>query len=269
MINEELVTLSLPYSDMGNKTVRVFVPEHDEGESLPVVYMTDGQNLFEMSERQFGCWYTREAVRAERASSGKAAIIVGIHNDGHPAQRTNDLTPDGIAKLNPPVGIPEELARLYAPRGEVFGRFILDTVMPEVEKRFPVKKGRENTAFCGSSMGGLEALYLALTYPETFSASGVFSPAPVYILYEAESFNEWVRKCISGKDDLPYLYFYSGGGEPMEKEMMSCMEKLYGSVFADEYPADKLIKVVKPEMLHNEKAWEPIFRDFLHLFLMK
>lgn len=47
MIPETIVNLNLPYTDKGFKRVRVFVPEHSEGETLPVIYMTDGQNLFE------------------------------------------------------------------------------------------------------------------------------------------------------------------------------------------------------------------------------
>ena len=68
MIKEQTVTMYLPYVEGKNKTVRVYVPEHDECEKLPVIYMTDGQNLFDLDKEsgQFGCWYTREAVKAER-----------------------------------------------------------------------------------------------------------------------------------------------------------------------------------------------------------
>ncbi|MEF2884239.1 MAG: alpha/beta hydrolase-fold protein, partial [Ruminococcus sp.] len=83
MIQEQITTLTLPYP-LGDKRVRVYVPAHEEGETFPVVYMTDGQNLFESENLQFGCWYTREAVAEERAQSGMAAIIVGIHNDDAP-----------------------------------------------------------------------------------------------------------------------------------------------------------------------------------------
>ena len=74
MIKEELFTLSFPYYTGRNRKVRVYVPEHEEAERLPVIYMTDGQNLFEDNNPgQLGCWYTREAVK----EVGKA-IIVGI-----------------------------------------------------------------------------------------------------------------------------------------------------------------------------------------------
>ena len=81
MIKEELYELSLPYYSGENKKVRVYVPEHEKAETLPVIYMTDGQNLFEDNNPgQFGCWYTHEAIK----EVGKA-IIVGIHNDEGPS----------------------------------------------------------------------------------------------------------------------------------------------------------------------------------------
>ena len=56
MNKEQLVTLQLPYREAGTKTVRVFVPEHGEEELLPVIYMGEGQNLFEDNRPgQFGC----------------------------------------------------------------------------------------------------------------------------------------------------------------------------------------------------------------------
>ena len=69
----ELFDLFLPYPEKGDRRVRVYVPEHKEGETFPVIYMTDGQNLFDEETGTWGCWFTREAVEAERKLSGKAA----------------------------------------------------------------------------------------------------------------------------------------------------------------------------------------------------
>ena len=147
-INEEIVTLTLPYSDQREKTVRVFIPEHEEGETFPVIYMSDGQNLFEEETTRFGSWLTREAVREEQSLNGRAAIIVGIHNDGSPLERNNDLTPRGVGRVT---GFLRRNLAFRAPAGEEYDRFVTEVVKPEVESRFPVKTGRENTAFCAVS----------------------------------------------------------------------------------------------------------------------
>ena len=171
MINESLTTLTLPYDDSRTKTVRVFVPAHGEGEKFPVIYMTDGQNLFDEESSSFGSWHTREAVRAELESGGRGAVIVGIHNDEDPKTRASELMPKGIGTL---VG-PEEIIRSFTPAGEAFDSFVIDTVIPEIEKSFPVLTGRENTAFCGSSSGGMMSLFTALSHPDVYGAAGVLA----------------------------------------------------------------------------------------------
>ena len=262
MIKEQLITLRLPYVD-GDRIVRVFVPEHDDGEILPVIYMTDGQNLFEDMTVRFGCWYTREAVREHRSKHGRAAIIVGIHNDCGEIERTTELMPMSIGRIELPSIIPDEEKPLHIPRGEIFEDFILNTVMPAVEKNFPVKKGRSNTAFCGSSSGGLESFYIALNNPEKFGAAGVLSPALLF--YNSVDLEKWI-KVKSNANDLPFLYMYIGGGDDLEKILtpsyISTIE-----ILKKYYPADKIKEVTIGESKHNESAWAPIFKDFLSIFL--
>ena len=262
MIPETIVNLNLPYSDKGYKKVRVFVPEHPEGETLPVIYMTDGQNLFEDTSVQFGCWYTREAVRAEQEASGNSAIIVGIHNDESPLQRTGELMPQSIGSIAFPDEIPEEARKMIVPTGEVFDDFVINTVMPAVESQFPVKKGRENTAFCGSSSGGLQSFFTVMSHPDLFSFGGCFSP--VFLVYYPNEFESWLRSII--KDDKPFLYLYAGGTPGQEEALSGCTQAAYG-ILSSCYPKELLKLVIKPYQPHSESAWAAEFKDFLHLFL--
>ena len=263
-MKEQMTTLYLPYGS-GQKRVRVFVPEHEEGEKLPVVYMTDGQNLFEDDNPgQFGCWYTREAVRAELEASGKSAIIVGIHNDEGPVPRTNELTPASIGNIVFPDEIPPEARTLFLPMGEVFDDFVVNTVMPAVEKEFDVKPGRENTAFCGSSSGGLHAYFTALSHPDRFCISGVFSPA--LMLYSVEDIMNWTQKHID--ENAPFLYIYSGAADPLEQQICEVTEQVYDKLM-ECYPYEKMTQIILPDNPHNERSWAPIFRDFLHTFLTR
>lgn len=260
MMKESLTVLQLDYAGKRSKTVRVYVPAHEEGESLPVVYMTDGQNLFESDENAFGCWYTREAVAAERESTGKAAVIVGIHNDGSPKERTDELTP---ASIGPLIG-PQEIISQLAPEGEVFDDFVVNTVMPAVEERFPVLRGRNATAFCGSSSGGLQTFFTALSHPEKFCAAGVFSPC--FMVYPPQALKEWI--CGRIREKMPYLCLYSGGGDELEQLICQFTESTY-EMLLECYPPEQMNEVILPEQKHHEEAWEPIFRDFLHTFLVR
>ncbi len=264
MIQETLVTLSLPYPDRAERTVRVYVPSHEEGETFPVIYMTDGQNLFDDENVEFGCWYTRETIRAEQQNSGKGVIIVGIHNDEGSMQRTKELTPQSIGTPVTPPDIPEEVRKAMTPEGEIFADFVIHTVMPAVEARFPIKRGRSNTAFCGSSSGGLMAFFIAVSNPDIFCASGVFSP--VFFLYSEQDRENWLKNQL--KDNMPYLYIYTGAGDELEEHICQSVEQTY-EMLLSWYPSQKLNEIIIPEYRHHETAWEPMFKDFLHTFLFR
>lgn len=120
ILQEKLYDFMLPYPGKDDRRVRVFVPAHEEGERLPVVYMTDGQNLFDRETATWDCWHTREAVRAEYAATGRAAVIVGIHNDN--PWRDNELTPGSIGE----VVLASEMENFSAPEGEIFDRFVME-----------------------------------------------------------------------------------------------------------------------------------------------
>ncbi len=265
MTNEQLTVLHLPYPDGTERTVRVFVPAHEEGNKLPVIYMTDGQNLFEFdNEKLLGCWFTREAVRAESEKSGRSAVIVGIHNDRGFAERGNELTPASIGGFDLPDDMPPPIRDSFAPCGEVFEDFVINTVMPAVEKQFPVKTGRENTAFCGSSSGGLESFYIVMNNPDKFGAGGVFSA--VFMLYFKNELEAWIRKKAGSSKEQPFLYIYAGGGDEMEKVICASTEYAC-SVLNDCYPAGKIKKVISPQLRHHETSWEIQFKTFIDMFL--
>ena len=65
MTNSEFHTVNLPFPDKGDRRVWIYVPEHNKNEKLPVVYMTDGQNLFDDNATPFGSWEVVHAVENE------------------------------------------------------------------------------------------------------------------------------------------------------------------------------------------------------------
>ena len=261
MVEEKIIPLHLSYPDSAEeRLVRVFIPEHEAGETLPVIYMMDGQNLFEDNKVEFGCWYTRESIRAEQKETGKAAIIVGIHNDGSPLERTNELTPLTIGEL----ACPDEIKHQITPQGEIFDDFIVNRLMPVIEKDFPVQTGRNSTAICGSSSGGLQAFFTALNHPDLFCAAGALSPA--FIIYTPEDMRDWIHSKL--QPDVPYLYIYSGAGDEQEKLICQSVEWTY-DILETCYPPEKLNEVILMDMPHHETAWEQIFKDFLHTFLAR
>lgn len=160
MADAKLHTIKLPYPDKGDRNVWVYVPSHSDGEKLPVVYMTDGQNLFDDNSTPHGSWEVVKAVENEQKSGVGNAVIVGIDNGN--AWRDSELTPKSIGEVQHL----EMFCENFKPEGEIFDNFLMNTVIPYVENNFPVCTDRQNVAVCGSSSGGLMSFFSAFEHPE-------------------------------------------------------------------------------------------------------
>lgn len=156
MADAKLHTIKLPYPDKDDRNVWVYVPSHSYGEKLPVVYMTDGQNLFDDNSTPHGSWEVEKAVENEQKSGVGNAVIVGVDNGN--AWRDSELTPKSIGEVQHL----EMLCEDFKPEGEIFDNFLMNTVIPYVENNFPVCTDRQNVAVCGSSSGGLMSFFSAL-----------------------------------------------------------------------------------------------------------
>lgn len=137
-------------------------PSYAAGEQrYPVLYMHDGQNLFDGATSFAGEWYVDETMEG-LASQGIEAIVVGIPNNG--PRRANEY-------------IPFPSPELKDAQGEQYVAFIADTLKPLIDRDFRTLPGREHTGIAGSSLGGLISLYAYFRRPEVFGLAGVFSPA--------------------------------------------------------------------------------------------
>lgn len=256
MINSQIFTASLPFPDKDNRNIWIFVPQHSENQLLPVIYMTDGQCLFDEFPTSFGAVGVTQAVENEFAVSGKSAVIVGIDNGN--AWRDNELTPASIGE----VIRHDSMDNFSKPEGEIFDNFLMNVVIPYVEDNFPVLADRDNVAVCGCSSGGLQAFFAGIEHPDKFSYVGAFSPA--FLLYSEQSWRNYLSSKIS--DIMPYIYMYSGGAG-LEQEIFPSVEMMYDLLPEVGYPYDKMNEVILFENDHNESAWREIFPDFLHTFL--
>ena len=131
-------------------------PGYDENPQAryPVVYMHDGQNLFDPRIANTGVdWGVDEAiVRGAQAGRAAPAIVVGVW--------CTDLR-----------------AHEYSPwhLGPSYARFLIEELMPEVDRQYRTLSGPQNTFVMGSSMGGLISFWLCWNYPEVFGRGGCVS----------------------------------------------------------------------------------------------
>lgn len=135
----------------------------DDERSYPVLFMHDGQNLFE-PERAFvkgEHWRVGETASALiEASSIEPLIIVGIDNTGE--ERIDEYTPTYDRRRG-------------GGMAAAYGRFIVEELKPFIDLNYRTQDARLGMA--GSSLGALVTLYLGLTYPHVFSRLAVMSPS--------------------------------------------------------------------------------------------
>jgi predicted alpha/beta superfamily hydrolase len=162
------------------RTLIVYVPPNYERElerRYPVLYMHDGQNLFDPSTAFGGNEWRLDDTAEELIERGaiEPLIIVGIYNTGE--QRIHEYTPTADAKLG-------------GGKADLYGKMIVEEVKPFIEKTYRTLPGAENTAMGGSSLGGLVTLHLGLQYSNVFGKLAVLSPSVwwdnKYILREIE-----------------------------------------------------------------------------------
>jgi predicted alpha/beta superfamily hydrolase len=142
----------------------VYLPPTYEADErrYPVVYMHDGQNLFDPATSFAGEWAVDQTLDAA-SEAGVEVIVVAIPNMG-PA-RADEYSPF-LDQRHKGGG-----------RGEAYLRFIIDTIKPRVDADFRTLPGREHTGIAGSSLGGLISLYGFFRRRDVFGFAGIKSPA--------------------------------------------------------------------------------------------
>ena len=137
-------------------------PSYGEGHHrYPVVYMHDGQNLFDPATSYAGDWNLLVTL-ADLAGEGIEAIVVGIANKG--SFRRYEYSPF----RDPEHGGGD---------GDRYLAFMTDTVRPQVDRDFRTLTGPGSTVVAGSSMGGLISLYALYRRPDVFGGAAAFSPS--------------------------------------------------------------------------------------------
>jgi predicted alpha/beta superfamily hydrolase len=151
-----------------DRDVIVYVPPGYEDEperTYPVLYLHDGQNLFDgrTSFVKDRTWQVREhADAAIDASEVEPLVVVGIYNTGE--RRLAEYTHEYNWQMG-------------GGQADAYGKLVTRELMPWIASQYRVRQDRENTGLGGSSLGGLVSLYLGLRYPTVFGKLAVMSPS--------------------------------------------------------------------------------------------
>ncbi len=146
----------------------VYVPPHYTSEPqrhFPVLYLHDGQNLFDghTSYVPGRTWQVMDAAdRSIAAGEVEPLIIVGIYNTG--ARRIAEYTPTRDWKMG-------------GGEAPAYGKLITQELIPFIQQHYRVLSGRDHTGIGGSSLGGLVSLFFGLEYPQIFGRLAIHSPS--------------------------------------------------------------------------------------------
>ena len=146
----------------------LYVPPLYEAESdrrYPVLYLQDGQNLFDPNTSFIHGKYWRVGETADElimTGAIEPLVIVGIYNTG--VHRIDEYTP-------------VEDKRLGGGRADAYGQMLVEELKPFVDHHYRTLPGPENCGIGGSSLGGLVTLYLALKYTWVFGKVAAMSPS--------------------------------------------------------------------------------------------
>lgn len=142
-----------------------------------VIYMHDGQNLFDPKRSNFNKVWAADQSALRLIASRRVApfIIVGIDQPGadrwrqyFPQSMLKYLSPGTRAKL-------EEQGNGKPMIADAYLRFIVEELKPKIDRLYRTRKDRAHTAIAGSSMGGLISLYAMSKYPKVFGSAGAVS----------------------------------------------------------------------------------------------
>jgi enterochelin esterase-like enzyme len=148
----------------------------ESNQPYPVLYMHDGQNLFNPAESYAGVPWSVDEAAARLAAAGQIAapIIVGIWNT--PLRRQEYLPAKPFA-LPGGQEMRQAMDKVYQgePLSAAYLRFVIEEVKPFVDATYRTQPDRQHTFIMGSSMGGLISLYALCEYPHVFAGAGCLS----------------------------------------------------------------------------------------------
>lgn len=248
------------FSNGLNREVRVFVmlPKtySKSKRQYPVLYMHDGQNLFD-PKQSYGnvSWGIPEAY--DNNLDMPEVIIVGIENGGD--ERSNELVPYKFSFSE--LGYPEYGEGIYGGMTDVYLDFIVEEVKPYIDKNFRTFKSPNNTGIMGSSFGGLCSTYAATKYKDYFARFGCVSNAYFAVQQELE-------KAVKEADFSHVKKFYMDVGtkessRAIENQNYVDSNNQVFDILKDKIPTSKLKYEVVKDAIHNESAWAKRFPDIV------
>lgn len=228
-----------------SREITVYLPGdyHSSNKQYRVIYMLDGQNIFDNVRSYAGEWRVDETLARLESKGMESAIVIAIDNGG----------PFRISEYSP---YPNE--KYGTDEGHAYIRFIVETLKPRVDKEFRVKQGPQNTAIVGSSLGALIAHYAYFKYPKVFGRVGIFSPS-YWFLPEFFDLYKHPESSVESR-----IYMLAGG---LEEGVPARTREMYQRFMEGGFDKQEVKLTIDPKGNHSEQFWANNFEEaYLWLF---
>jgi enterochelin esterase-like enzyme len=194
----DLGVLKSKYADPRRVVVWLPPSYSKRGPKHAVLYMHDGQNLFDKATAGYGMEWEIDEHLSKLIADKKVrpTIVVGIWNT---PKRLQEYVPSKAFTSLPPE-YRDKVRALYGgdPLSDGYLKFIVRELRPLIDRRFNVKTDRANTAIMGSSMGSLISLYAIDEYPQIFGLAGMMSTHwPLFMTPEGKSVDQKEFEVVS------------------------------------------------------------------------
>jgi predicted alpha/beta superfamily hydrolase len=231
-----------------DRTVQVYLPAQymeQKERRFPVLYLHDGQNLFDgrtsyIPDKTWKAHTTADRLSAE--GQMKPVILVGVANTG--LRRLAEYTPTRDMKMG-------------GGEGRKYGRLLVEELKPWIDQSFRTLAGAEDTGLGGSSLGGLISLFLGLEYSAVFSRLAVMSPS---LWWDHRS----ILSIINQSGPKPDLRIWldmgtaEGARQIRDADLLKQMLLRHGWQLGVDFAYEKVEGAV-----HDEQAWAERFGDVL------
>ena len=222
-------------------------PGYDEDleRRYPVLYMQDGQNLFDDATSFSGEWHLDDAAEQTiGAGLVRPLIIVGIYNAG--AYRIDEYTPT------------RDSARRAGGNADRYGRMLVEELKPFIDAEYRTLAGARDTGIGGSSLGGLVSLYLALKYSGIFWNVAVLSPS---VWWD----NRFIVRRVRALHAAPPLRIWLSTGTEEGDGVVAGARRVRDALLAKGWMLGDTLHYEEIEgARHIESAWAAIAPAMLH-----
>lgn len=245
----------LIHTTFEGRTLHILVVSNGKKEKLPVLYMQDGQNLFDDQSAAFGVSWG--LIEEWKKHSLPPIVIIGI--DCRPGmERLDDYCPYENPYL---IGKYDWITRPVGGQGDAYLEWIVTRLKPFIESQYPVDSRKEFTGIAGSSMGGYIATYAIIKYPHIFTRAAGLSNA---YWFAFDPLLEAIKQ--SEVDHIKRLYIDCGTFEEgMEKSSSRYVDtnRKVADLFQTKGLNEQLMFREITGGIHHESAWRQRIADIV------